>query len=124
VSAAADPVTQDDIAEGGADAVIDALLDAVGSGGTVSVPTHTFRDVNARQPVFDYRTTPCCVGRVPETFRRRPDALRSLHPTHSCAAIGPRSEELLRDHEVDVTSCGGRSPYRRLMRWPPCATRP
>jgi len=143
VSAAGGPVTQDDIAEGlralgvaagdlllvhtslssfgyvegGADAVIDALLDAVAPGGTVSVPTLTFRDVNARQPVFDYRTTPCCVGRIPETFRVRPDALRSLHPTHSCAAIGPRSEELLRDHERDVTPCGGRSPYRRLMRW-------
>ena len=143
MSAAADPVTQADIVEGlralgvaagdlllvhsslssfgyverGADAVIDALLDAVAPGGTVAVPTHTWRDIKARQPVFDYRTTPCGVGRIPETFRVRPDALRGLHPTHSCAAIGPRSEELLGDHERDVTPCGGRSPYRRLMRW-------
>ena len=103
--------------EGGADTVIDALLAAVAPGETVAVPTLTHGDVNASQPVFDYRTTPCCVGRIPETFRLRPDALRSLHPTHSCAAIGPRSEELLRDHERDVTPCGGRSPYQRLMRW-------
>jgi aminoglycoside 3-N-acetyltransferase len=103
--------------EGGADAVIDALLDAVAPGGTVAVVTLTHGAVNASQPVFDHRTTPSSVGRIPETFRLRPEALRSLHPTHSCAAIGPRSEELLRDHERDITPCGGRSPYQRLMRW-------
>ena len=103
--------------EGGAATVIDALLDAVAPGGTVAVPTLTHGKVNASQPVFDYRTTPCSVGRIPETFRLRPGALRSMHPTHSCAAIGPRSEELLRDHERDITPCGGRSPYQRLMHW-------
>lgn len=101
--------------EGGADAVIDALLEAVGSHGTVMVPTHTWDRIGDDTPVFDVRETPCCVGRVPETFRRRPEALRGLHPTHSCAAIGPLREELLRDHETQVTPCGSKSPYQRLM---------
>lgn len=102
---------------GGADAVIDALLDAVGPQGTVCVPTHTWDRVGARNPVFDVRETACCVGLIPETFRRRPGAVRGLHPTHSCAAIGPLKEELLRGHETQVTPCGSRSPYQRLMRF-------
>ncbi len=100
---------------GGADAVIDALLDAVAPGGTVLVPTHTWNRENAASPVFDFRSTPCCVGHVPETFRRRADALRGLHPTHSCAGIGPLASDLLRGHESQVTPCGSKSPYQRLM---------
>jgi aminoglycoside 3-N-acetyltransferase len=101
---------------GGADAVIGALLDAVGPEGTVCVPTHTWDRIGAANPVFDVRHTACCVGLIPETFRKRPDALRGLHPTHSCAALGPLTDELLRDHETQVTPCGSRSPYQRLMR--------
>jgi len=102
---------------GGADAVIDALLTAVGPEGTVMVPTHTWDRMSPDEPVFDVRQTACCVGLIPETFRQRPAALRGLHPTHSCAAIGPLREELLRDHETQVTPCGSKSPYQRLMIW-------
>lgn len=101
--------------EGGADAVIDALLDAVGPQGTVMVPTHTWSSVNAKCPLFDVRRSPSVVGRVTELFRHRPDALRSLHPTHSCGAIGPEAEAMLRDHETQITPCGRKSPYQRLM---------
>jgi len=103
--------------DGGAEAVVDALLQAVGADGTASVPTHTWHLVSPENPVFDVRTTPCCVGAVPEAFRRRPEARRSLHPTHSCAAIGARRDELLAGHHTDVTPCGGRSPYQRLIEW-------
>jgi len=101
--------------KGGADAVIDALLQAVGPDGTVVVPTHTWGTVNAQDPVFDVRSTPSIVGLVTEVFRARPEARRSLHPTHSCAAIGPRTDKLLSDHETQVTPCGSKSPYQRLM---------
>jgi len=100
---------------GGADAVIDALLQAVGPLGTVMVPTHTWGTVNAENPVFDVRRTPSMVGRITEVFRQRRGALRSLHPTHSCAGIGPAAAELLRGHETQVTPCGSTSPYQRLM---------
>ncbi|MHC4789307.1 MAG: AAC(3) family N-acetyltransferase [Planctomycetota bacterium] len=100
---------------GGAEAVIEALRDAAGPTGTVAVPTHTWDRINARNPVFDVRNTPCCVGLIPETFRKRPDALRGLHPTHSCAAVGPMAGELLQGHETQDTPCGTRSPYQRLM---------
>lgn len=100
---------------GGAETVIEALLEAVGPGGTVAVPTHTWDRIKPGNPVFDYRSTPGCVGTIPETFRARDDALRGLHPTHSCAAIGPHAEDLLRDHETQITPCGSKSPYQRLM---------
>jgi aminoglycoside 3-N-acetyltransferase len=101
--------------KGGADAVINALLEAVGPQGTVAVPTHTWGTVNAQNPLFDVRSSPSIVGRVTQVFRARPQARRGLHPTHSCAAIGPMADELLRDHETQVTPCGSKSPYQRLM---------
>ena len=102
--------------EGGAGAVIDALLEAVGSEGTVMVPTLTGRreDSAACPPVFDVRNTPCWTGLIPETFRKRPRAVRSLHPTHSVAAIGPQAEFLTEDHLKSPTPCGPDSPYMRL----------
>ncbi|MHC4714968.1 MAG: AAC(3) family N-acetyltransferase [Planctomycetota bacterium] len=101
--------------DGGADAVIDALLEAVGPGGTVLVPTHTWETVTRENPVFDVRETPSCVGFVTNVFRKRPGAVRGLHPTHSCAGIGPAAADLSSGHEIDVTPCGPHSPYARIM---------
>lgn len=104
--------------EGGADAVVDALLMAVAPDGTVLVPTLTGSAQldAAHPPVYDPDETPCWTGLIPETFRRRPDAVRSLHPTHSVAAIGTRARELTAGHEHSLTPCGPDSPYGRLVR--------
>jgi aminoglycoside 3-N-acetyltransferase len=102
--------------EGGAEAVIDALIEAVGTEGTVLVPTLTGSEaLNAENPpVYDPAATPCWTGRIPEAFCLRPQAVRSLHPTHSVAAIGARARELTAGHEHSVTPCGPDSPYGRL----------
>jgi aminoglycoside 3-N-acetyltransferase len=102
--------------EGGADAVIDALIDAVGPRGTVLVPTLTGSEaLNAENPPFyDPQETPCWTGRIPQTVRQRLDAVRSLHPTHSVAAIGARARALTQGHEFSITPCGPDSPYGRL----------
>lgn len=99
------------------DDVVDALLDAVGPSGTLAVPTHTWDIVNARQPIFDVLLTPSHVGAITECVRRRPDAVRSLHPTHSVAAIGRRAVELTIGHERDETPCSRTSPYGRNVEW-------
>ena len=45
---------------GGAEAVVDALLEAVSPGGTVMVPTLTGSPLDRlRPPVFDPQRTPC-----------------------------------------------------------------
>lgn len=102
--------------EGGADAVIDALLDTVGPGGTVLVPTLTGSESLSPQnpPVFDPVHKPCWTGRIPETFRQRPGAVRSLHPTHSVAAIGADAHALTADHIDSLTPCDNLSPYAKL----------
>lgn len=102
--------------EGGADAVIDGILDALGPEGTLVVPALTGHPGLSPEnpPHVDLRTAPCWVGRIPETARERPEALRSVHPTHSCAAIGKRARELTHDHYLSPTPCGVASPYFRL----------
>jgi aminoglycoside 3-N-acetyltransferase len=104
------------LVSGGADAVIDGLLAAVGPTGTIMAPTITGKrdDSPEHPPVFDARATPCWTGAIPEALRRRMSARRSLHPTHSVAAIGPHTDYLIRDHPDCDTPCGPGSPYLRL----------
>jgi aminoglycoside 3-N-acetyltransferase len=102
--------------EGGADTVIDALLETVGPTGTVLVPTLTGSEALSpdNPPVFDPVNTPCWTGRIPETFRQRANAVRSLHPTHSVAAIGADAQALTADHIDSLTPCDPHSPYAKL----------
>ena len=102
--------------EGGADAVIDALLDAVGPGGTVIAPTLTGTETDGpdHPPTFDPARTPCWTGVIPETLRQRPDAIRSIHPTHSVTATGAQASDLTRDHIRSITPCDDLSPYGKL----------
>lgn len=102
--------------DGGADAVIDGILDALGDAGTLLVPTLTGDESLSpdNPPHIDLRTHPCWTGRIPETLRRRPGACRSTHPTHSCAALGARAEELTLDHYLSPTPCNITSPYFRV----------
>ncbi|MEW6228089.1 MAG: AAC(3) family N-acetyltransferase [Bacillota bacterium] len=101
---------------GGADTVIDALLDATGPEGTILVPTLTGRreDGPASPPVFDVRNTPSWTGRIPTEVMKRPEARRSLHPTHSVSGIGSIVGALIEGHEHSLTPCGVESPYYRL----------
>ena len=102
--------------EGGAGTVIEALLSSVGSDGTIVVPTLTGSEALGPEnpPFFDPLRTPCWTGRIPETFRQRDDAVRSLHATHSAAAIGASAEELTGRHIDSVTPCDEHSPYGLL----------
>lgn len=99
---------------GGADTVIDALIDAVGPRGTVCFPTLSYLFTTEKTPIFDVRNTPSNVGIIPETFRRRPNVVRSVHPTHSVAAFGAQAEFITKDHWKDRTPVGPNSPFRRI----------
>lgn len=103
--------------EGGAATVIDALVEAVGPGGTVLFPTltGTEQDGPEHPPTIELARTPCWTGMIPETARRRPEAVRSVHPTHSVSAIGARADAYATGHEASRTPCDARSPYARLM---------
>ena len=74
---------------GGPEAVIGGFLEAVGPTGTVVVPTFTLTErLGPFGSWYDHEKTPSTVGLITETLRRRPDAMRSFHPTHSVAAVG------------------------------------
>jgi aminoglycoside 3-N-acetyltransferase len=45
---------------------------------------------------YNPEKTPCSTGIIPETFRKRKDVLRSLHPMFSVAAIGQYAEEIVK----------------------------
>jgi len=100
---------------GGEHTVIDALLEALGPDGLLAMPTHTWSTVSAKQPVFHQQLSPSITGRITESFRLRPSAVRSLHPTHSVAAVGPDAPEFCGGHELYSTPCSRASPYGRLV---------
>jgi len=99
---------------GGPETVIQGLLQALGPEGTLLVPALSYDIVTPDNPVFDVRTTPSCIGAIPQHFRTRPGSLRSVHPSHSVCGVGPRAAELLADHELDRSPVGAHSPFRRL----------
>lgn len=84
--------------EGGPDAFIDAFCEYL-SDGLFIIPTHTWENVNKESPVFDYRTTPACIGLIPRTACQRADGIRSLHPTHSVWVHGKGSAEFVEGEE-------------------------
>ena len=67
-----------------------------------------------KPPVFDVINSSCWTGKIPETFRKRNAAIRSLHPTHSVSAIGIRAKYFTEGHETSITPCGLNSPYHKL----------
>lgn len=77
--------------DGGADAVIDALLEVLGPRGTLVAPTFTFAHEATDDPIVDPASDRSEMGIITETARKRPDALRSTAYRHSFAAIGRRA---------------------------------
>lgn len=94
--------------EGGAETVIAALLEAIGPGGTLVLPTLCQRDKERREETWDLATSPSDVGKITETFRTWPGAIRSDHFTHSATALGPLAEEITSGH---ATAHGRPSPW-------------
>lgn len=98
--------------EGGADAVVDALLEVVGEEGTVMMPTFNHGNVD----IFDIRETPSTNGAITNALRQRPEAYRSMHPTHPYGAIGFLARELVQGH-LAAGTFGNESPLGKLAIW-------
>ena len=99
--------------EGGADTVLDALS-AYMKDGLLVLPTHTWRSIAGERNVFDVLHEPCCVGILPELFRQRPGVIRSLHPTHSVAALGRDAQSYVSGEEYARTPCARRGCWGKL----------
>lgn len=80
--------------EGGAPTVVAALLEVVTPSGTLIAPT--FSRYLLDEPVWDRENTPSLMGKISETIRTWPGALRSNHAGHPYAAIGAQAETICR----------------------------
>jgi aminoglycoside 3-N-acetyltransferase len=101
--------------DGRGDTVLDALMDYMHAGLLV-LPAHTWDNVSVENPVMDVIHTPTTksIGLLTEVFRKRKGVLRSLHPTHSLAAIGKDAKEFLSGEEHIKTPCGKHGAYYKL----------
>lgn len=76
--------------------LLDGLRQAVGQG-TIVVPTFNFDATDANSVrQFDIEETPSNMGYLTELVRQHPNAQRSIHPTHSFAALGEHAETFAR----------------------------
>lgn len=100
--------------EGGADTVLDVFSEYM-KDGLLVLPTHTWSYINAENPKFYVDKSPSCVGILTELFRKRPGVVRSLHPTHSVAALGKDAKEFVAGDEKWDTPCARNSVWGKLL---------
>lgn len=117
---------------GGAQAVVLAIGAALGTNGTLVMPTHSgdlsepsrwkhppvpegwWETIRKTMPAFDIDMTPSRgIGAISECFRSQPGTIRSHHPSDSFAARGPNAKEIVADHSLEF-SMGDHSPLARI----------
>ena len=98
--------------------VIEQLMTAAGSDTTVLFPTLTYSPDHGptSPPHTDLRHAAALTGAIPEAGRLAAGRHRSLHPTHSVAALGGGDPgRWVAGHERTSSPCGVGSPYARLI---------
>ena len=103
---------------GGPETIIHALQKAVPNC-TIFMPTFSYSGTmidyaRSTPPPFKVNRTPSKSGLLTETLRLMDGAKRSCHPTNSCVALGPKSEELILNAEFSQTPFGPDSSYGRF----------
>ena len=117
---------------GGAQTVIEALIEVVGEDGTIMMATQSWKNLDPEDgvhwsvkeeywqiirdnwPAYDKAITPTnTMGVVAEAFRLWPGTLRSDHPARSVAVWGKHAEYLVSDHDLS-NIFGDGSPIGKL----------
>lgn len=117
---------------GGAQTIIEALLECVGNQGTIMMPTQSWKNLDPESGVYweepkewwqtirehipaynKYITPTNTMGAVAEMFRLWPGALRSDHPARSVAALGKYAGYLTEGHDLS-NIFGDGSPIGKL----------
>lgn len=117
---------------GGAQVIIEALLEGVGEEGTIMMPTQSWKNldpsygvhweepekwwplIREHWPAYDKDITPTnTMGAVAEMFRKWPGTLRSDHPARSVAAYGKNAKYLVSQHDLSDIF-GETSPLAKL----------
>jgi aminoglycoside 3-N-acetyltransferase len=98
--------------------VLHVLREVLGPGGTMVFPTYpklSSYEYLTSGEVFDVRKTPSYTGALTEFARKQRNAVRSLHPTKSVCAIGPRAVSLTNSHPNSPYPYDNCSPYYKLV---------
>lgn len=117
---------------GGAQTVIEALIDVVGDEGTIMMPTQSWKNldpetgvhwdadesewdkIRANWPAYDKNITPTnTMGAVAEMFRSWPGSIRTEHPARSVCAWGKLAKYLTEEHTLS-NIFGEGSPIAKL----------
>ena len=105
--------------DGGAETVIESLIDAVTPDGTIMMPVYNSADRVTRDMKQgkspDLRSSPSGTGIVTEAFRTWPDVFRSSHPFSSVCVWGKHAQYLTADHAAGPHICHADSPVARLV---------
>ncbi|MBO0475525.1 AAC(3) family N-acetyltransferase [Vagococcus sp. DIV0080] len=120
------------IVSGGAQTIIEALMEIVSEEGLIMMPTQSWKNLDPdtgvhgtvteeeanviRQtwPAFNKRLTPTnTMGSVAEMFRLWPNTYRSSHPSRSLAAWGKGAEDMMVAHDLSDIF-GPSSPLQKL----------
>jgi aminoglycoside N3'-acetyltransferase len=109
--------------------LINAFLEALGPKGTLFVPSHSlntignFNAAKARTEegkvlddgYYNPEKSPSTVGSFSQSVVADERAVRSLHPTHSTASIGPEAEYLARHHTPRAQPVGIYSAFAKSV---------
>lgn len=117
---------------GGAQAVIETLMEIVGTEGTIMMPTQSWKNLDPEDgvhwtvaeedwqiirdnwPAYDKNLTPTnSMGAVAEMFRLWPGTIRSDHPARSVSAWGKYASYLASNHDLS-NIFGDGSPVGKL----------
>lgn len=102
--------------QGGPLAVISALQDVLTPEGTLVLPSFNHGEPweEGGDGIYDPSVTPTTNGAIPEAFWRLPGVMRSLDPTHPCAAWGKHARRYIEGHHRTLTM-GSQSPLGMLL---------
>lgn len=105
--------------DGGAGAVVRALVTAVGEDGTILMPAYGLAsrviERQAAGDLVDLRTEKSGSGAIGEVLRKLPDTRRSSHPFSSVCANGRLADWIVGDHADAPQIWHQRSPIGRLL---------
>jgi aminoglycoside N3'-acetyltransferase len=102
--------------EGGAQTVVEALIEVVTAAGTLLMPSfnHGAAFGKAGAGYYHPQETATTNGAIPDLFWRLPDVHRSLNPTHPFAAWGKHARRYTENHHRTLTM-GPESPLGLLQ---------
>ena len=83
------------------EAIIDYLLELVGSEGTLVFPAFPIINLkydDTKIQTYNPKRTLCWTGMLPNTFLKYPGVIRSEFPFNTLAALGPHAKAMMRDN--------------------------